>query len=53
MASDAHFHTMVGNVTPLMTLLGELDFPQELIVNLYQDRFEAYLQEREARLQGL
>lgn len=52
-ASDAHFHTMVGNVTPLMTLLDELDFPQELIVNLYQDRFEAYLQEREARLQGL
>ena len=52
-ASDALCHSMVGNVTPLMTLLDELDFPQELIVNLYQDRFEAYLREREARLQGL
>ena len=52
-ASDAHFHTMVGNVVPLMTLLDELDFPQELIVNLYQERFEAYLQERKARLKGL
>ena len=52
-ASDAHFHTMVGSVTPLMTLLDELEFPQELIANLYQERFEGYLQEREARLEGL
>ena len=52
-ASDAHFHTMVGSVTPLMTLLDELEFPQELIVNLYQERLEGYLQEREARLEGL
>ena len=35
-ASDAHFDTMVGNVTPLMTLLDELEFPPQLIVNLRQ-----------------
>lgn len=52
-ASDAHFHTMVGNVTPLMALLDELEFPEELIVNLRQDRFEDYLRERKARLERL
>ena len=52
-ASDAHFHTMVGNVTPLMALLDELEFPEELIVNLWQDRFEDYLRERKARLERL
>ena len=36
-----------------MTLLDELEFPEELIVNLYQDRFEAYLRERAERLKGL
>ena len=51
-ASDAHFHTMVGNVGPLMALLDELDFPRELIVNLTQARFEGYLRERAARIAG-
>ena len=49
-ASDAHFDTMVGNVTPLMTLLDELEFPPQLIVNLRQETFEAYLRERELRV---
>ena len=48
-SSDAHFHTMVGNVTAMMDLLEELDFPTELVVNLKIDRFEAYLSERENR----
>ena len=52
-ASDAHFDTMVGNVTPLMTLLDELEFPPQLIVNLRQETFEAYLREREERLGGI
>lgn len=51
-ASDAHFHTMIGNVAPLMTLLDELEFPEALIVNLKQERFEAYLQERTDRWKG-
>ncbi len=50
MASDAHFDTMVGNVAPIMALLDELEFPQQLIVNLRQETFEAYLREREARI---
>lgn len=52
-ASDAHFHTMVGNVGPMMRLLEELEFPQELIVNLTKERFESYLKERNARLQAI
>ncbi|MCC8163847.1 MAG: phosphatase [Lachnospiraceae bacterium] len=49
-SSDAHFHTMIGNVKPILTLMDELDFPQELIVNLTQERFEAYLAERKQRI---
>lgn len=49
-ASDAHFHTMIGNVTPMMTLLDELEFPQELIVNLTKERFDAYLEKRNTRI---
>lgn len=49
-ASDAHFDAMVGNVTPIMTLLDELDFPPQLIVNLRQETFEAYLRERKVRV---
>ena len=41
---------MVGNVAPIMALLDELEFPQQLIVNLRQETFEAYLREREARI---
>lgn len=52
-SSDAHFHTMVGNVGPMMRLLEELDYPEELIVNLTQERFEQYLSERRLRLSGI
>jgi len=52
-SSDAHFHTMIGNVSPMMTLLDELEFPPELIVNLTKDRFDAYLAERRARIQAI
>ena len=40
-------------MTPLMTLLEELDFPQELIVNLTKERFDAYLEERKQRLSAI
>ena len=45
----------VKNVTipvpaPAAALLDELEFPQQLIVNLRQETFEAYLREREARI---
>ncbi len=45
-ASDAHYYTMVGNVGPLMTLLAEISFPQELIINMTQKRFETFLATR-------
>lgn len=52
-ASDAHFHTMVGNVGPMMQLLEELEFPQELIVNLTKERFDDYIRERNQRIRAI
>lgn len=52
-ASDAHFHTMVGNVGPMMQLLEELEFPQELIVNLTKERFDEYIRERSERIRAI
>jgi Histidinol phosphatase and related hydrolases of the PHP family len=52
-SSDAHFYTMVGNVSPMMALLDELEFPSELIVNLTKERFDAYLKERGERIAAL
>jgi len=49
-SSDAHFHTMIGNVEPIKNLLYELDFPQELIINRTQKTFEQYLDLRSFRL---
>ncbi len=49
-SSDAHFRTMVGDVSAVMPLLEEVDFPQELIVNLTKERFDNYLKERNHRL---
>lgn len=49
-ASDAHFHTMIGNTKLLSELLEELEFPPELIVNLNAERFESYLKKRQLRL---
>lgn len=51
--TDAHFHTMVGDARRMMTLLESIDFPLELIVNLTIEGFEAYMQERRERLQGI
>lgn len=48
-ASDAHYSSSVGNVPYAMALLEEADFPADLIVNLYEDRFDRYLEERRLR----
>jgi putative hydrolase len=50
-SSDAHFHTMVGHVEPIMKLLHELAFPEELITNRTRETFEQYLSIRAGRLQ--
>ena len=44
---------MVGSVEPMMTLLEELDFPQELIVNLTKERLDNYLKERIRRIRAI
>ena len=49
-SSDAHICEDVGQVKKAMELLDEVEFPPELIVNLYEKDFAAYLQERRARL---
>lgn len=49
-ASDTHFYTMVGNVSKMMKLLSEMDFPEDLIMNLYKDRFDSYIDKRKKRL---
>ena len=51
--TDAHFHTMVGDARRMMALLESIDFPPEMIVNLTFEGFEAYMQERRERLQGI
>lgn len=49
-SSDAHFDEMVGNVDGALAVLKEIDFPDELVINRSQETFEAYLEERKARL---
>ena len=48
--SDAHFHTMVGNVKPMLELLESIDFPPELIINLTEESFLSYMNERAGRM---
>lgn len=43
--SDAHFSTQIGCFPKSLSLLKELDFPEELVVNSSVERFEAYLKE--------
>ena len=51
--TDAHFHTMVGSARAMLSLLEEIDFPPELIVNLTLERFEEYMKERSERISKL
>ena len=54
-----HFGIVDGNdqqtddATEMDVLLEELDFPQELIVNLTKERFDNYLKERNRRIQAI
>lgn len=42
--SDAHFETDVGNFEHALTMLREIDFPEELILNGSQERLNDYLE---------
>lgn len=50
-SSDAHYHTMVGDVRNIQRLLEQMDFPPELVMNLTMERFEMVLRcQRERNL---
>ena len=51
-STDAHFFTMVGRAEKMLSLLEDIDFPPELIVNLTMDGFESYIKEREERIKA-
>ena len=51
-SSDAHYHTMVGDVHNIQRLLEELDFPPELVMNLTLERFETVLKYQRERVQA-
>lgn len=44
--SDAHFYTGIGDFSHAQTLLKEVDFPAELVLNTDPERFLAYLKKR-------
>lgn len=48
-SSDAHYSGNVGVVDKAMAMLGSIDFPKELIANLTEASFQAYLDERMKR----
>lgn len=41
--SDAHFHSRVGAHSFAEKLMKEIDFPMELVMNLYPDRIKEYI----------
>lgn len=51
--SDAHFSRDIGNVHFAETLLAEIDFPEELILNRNLEKFLLYLKARKPYLTGL
>ena len=51
-SSDAHYHTMVGDVRNIQRLLEQVDFPPELVMNLTLERFETVLKRQRQRTQA-
>ncbi len=43
--SDAHFCTQVGVFDSAINMLKEIDFPEDLIINADEERFEKYLRD--------
>ncbi|MGN0550536.1 MAG: phosphatase [Acutalibacteraceae bacterium] len=42
--SDAHFSTAVGRVDDALSILKEIDFPRELIINSSKEKLKAYIE---------
>lgn len=51
--SDAHFYTAIGTFEKAEELLNEVNFPNELILNISQERIEEYLKKREERIKRI
>jgi putative hydrolase len=49
-SSDAHFAFNMGKNELALSVLEDLKFPPELVINLTMQRFEGYLEERKKRL---
>ncbi len=45
-SSDAHFMSEVGNFNAAVEMLCEIEFPEELIMNLNSDRFIKYIENK-------
>ena len=45
-SSDAHFASKIGKVDAALNMLKEIEFPQELILNMDEERFFNYLKSR-------
>lgn len=44
--SDSHFMSQIGNVSKAVKMLEEIDFPEDLIMNLNAERFIKYLEKK-------
>lgn len=44
--TDAHFATKIGKIDLAMEMLNDIGFPEELILNLDENRFYQYLNSR-------
>jgi len=49
-SSDAHFAFNIGKNNLALSVLEDLEFPPELVINMTMQRFEGYLEERKKRL---
>lgn len=48
--TDAHFYSIVGDITESAKLAEELDFPKELIINSDWDRLKEHIERRHGRI---
>lgn len=51
-SSDAHFFMDIGNYSEAITMLNEIDFPEELVMNRTYDIFKDYLENARGKKPG-
>lgn len=51
-SSDAHYHTMVGDVGNIQRLLEQMDFPPDLVMNRTLEQFQTVLERQRKRNQA-